>query len=284
MISLVSNLSYNDTKLSHDRSWYHEQSNGSTNLIITAGDSWTWGDSLGGINLSNGLRDNYEYRTTHIYGHQIAKSLNADWINIGVVGGANAWILRILFEKILKNLARKYDNIVVVITLTELCRELGFDSAHFVKNIDHNNWSFNTFLELYEKNMFLYIKENMELYPSVTFKIGRNFTYSYDNNKTILKNYHFNKTWVDVIAEETNQEQYPQNCRFISQMAQNPIIQYLKSQKLLNQSKVELSTLMIDSLDAVDWLANSPMNYKQGTGHPSDEGHTAWAEYIIKNL
>jgi len=108
--------------LSHepDRQWYFEKNYDQDILVIVAGDSWTWGDSLGGTTRKY---DNFEYRTNHIYGHLLAKILTADFINIGLPGLDNISIINYL-DKVLSNLTKTYKQIYIVITLTETGREL----------------------------------------------------------------------------------------------------------------------------------------------------------------
>jgi hypothetical protein len=103
-----------------DRQWYFEKNYGQDTLVISAGDSWTWGDSLGGTTREY---DNFEYRTNHIYGHLLAKILTADFINIGLPGLDNISIINYL-DKVLSNLTKPYKQIYIVITLTEIGREL----------------------------------------------------------------------------------------------------------------------------------------------------------------
>jgi len=115
----LSNLPSQNINLSNDRQWYFDKNYNQDTLLITAGDSWTWGDSLGGTNLKY---DNFEYRTNHIYGHLLAKKLSSDFINIGMPGFDNVNIVLNL-NKVLSNLTKSYKQIDVVITLTETGRE-----------------------------------------------------------------------------------------------------------------------------------------------------------------
>ena len=55
MFQILSNLKREDTLTgacinpNSKRSWYHESCINSDRLLITCGDSWTWGDALGKI-------------------------------------------------------------------------------------------------------------------------------------------------------------------------------------------------------------------------------------------
>jgi hypothetical protein len=70
--------------------------NNKETLVITIGDSWTWGDSLGSIPHTD--TDDLDARQTQVYGKHIADELNADWINCGYCGWGNIRIIRKLYE------------------------------------------------------------------------------------------------------------------------------------------------------------------------------------------
>lgn len=124
--------SIQDTILPDGRDFYHEVDRDSDILIITVGDSWTWGDSLGKTSLEY---DDREYRTTHVYGAIIADSLSADFINIGCPGHDNTYILERL-KSVYTMLTKKYKRLHIFVTLTESGREL---SNGFVDQQDHYN-------------------------------------------------------------------------------------------------------------------------------------------------
>ena len=69
---------------------------GKKNLVITIGDSWTWGDSLGNIPATK--QDDLQARQTQCYGRHIANELNADWLNCGYCGYGNIRIIQKLYE------------------------------------------------------------------------------------------------------------------------------------------------------------------------------------------
>ena len=102
------------------RTWYYERSNDSDVLTIAVGDSWTWGDSLGKTTVDY---DDFDHRVNHIYGSLIAKKLNSDFINIGLPGRSNLYILTFL-DQVLNSLTKPYKTIRVFFTLTESGREL----------------------------------------------------------------------------------------------------------------------------------------------------------------
>ena len=57
-------------------------------LLITIGESWTWGDSLPDNRLKN------------VWGYRLATKLQIDWLNIARCGASNFWIFYQLSELI----------------------------------------------------------------------------------------------------------------------------------------------------------------------------------------
>ena len=259
---------------------------GSDRLLICAGDSWTWGDSLGKINNpaptghnSVWLTDDFEWRTTHIYGALIADKIGIDFINLGMPGHSNIEIIDNVFLKIIPAYQSQYKKITVIFTLTELCRELLNDPVWTDQISSYTG--IDNFLMQYERLMFETIMFHQSQYPQIEIRVGRNFTYSFVENTSILEHRHFDKTWIDVIAEYTKQTDYPKNIRLLSQMGTEPLLQFIKKNKAQFQlHKPEFVTMLTDSLDATTWLDESPCNYKKATKHPTEKGHELWADYI----
>ena len=66
----------------------HYQNRDSDSMIITVGDSWTYGDSLGKTCVREGL-DDTQHRLAHVYGNLISQELGVDWINLALPGISN---------------------------------------------------------------------------------------------------------------------------------------------------------------------------------------------------
>jgi hypothetical protein len=260
------------------RNWYHKNIQNRESLLIVAGDSWTWGDSLHGIDMSINVSDDPR-RLTSIYGHLLSEQLNSDFINFGKCGGANVEIYDYVCN-ILPSVTANYKKIYVVMTLTENCRESNWDQIWVPATADKHA-SLDIFLEEYEKLMFTSIQEKLVLsYPEVTFLIGRNFTYSWENNKKILSSSHLEKTWVDCLAKHQNLNKYPSEVKIMSSIAIVPLHKLLKELNLYKKFKFEFMEYYTDAELAIDWLMASDLNYKKATKHPTEIGHKVWADYL----
>jgi hypothetical protein len=256
--------------------WFDEISREKSSIVVTAGDSWTWGDSLG---PESG--DDRDYRMNHVYGSLIAKKLDRDFLNISKPAGTNAEIHDKLIYA-MPYLQKKYKKIDVIICLTELAREIHGDPLWVQQDLNEY-LEVDTFLHDYERTMFAsFKKELIDQYPNVNFVLCRNFTYSYTDN--IPKN-HTEKTWMDIIEDMRPQENaYPQDVRILSTMSYVPIIKTLKSKGVYSKLKFTMMEQMASSELAEIWMRNNPMQSNKGTRHPLEQGHSAWADYLMPYL
>lgn len=268
------------------RSMYFEDVNNKDTLLITMGDSWTWGDSLFNIRQRGPILDDPN-RVKHIYGSLIAKELNSDFINCARCGGSNFFMYSML-SQILEYNQHDYKKIIVIITLTENGREMNEPRAAswFTNSKDALN-----FLKNYEHKMFEAFKKLFVSYPKIKFILTRNFTHSYSENLDIIKNYTTDDIWVEVLNKHQNCNPYPKEVRFLTGAAMFPI------QDTLNWLNIEFKDLMIEefdkSLKAIEWLKNSKYNcseegpsrgFSAGTKHPTIEGHQLWANYLLNHI
>lgn len=290
-----------------NRDWFHEQIQHRDTLLITVGDSWTWGDSLG----------EDTHRLASIYGHHLSDKLDVDWVNIGVCGIDNMNIL-LKARNFIQGITHPYKHIQVVITLTESGRELrgnnllnkreeydsikgtdwpafeeliaGIDPTQLIKECHANNFLLGYDIELYYAiKDYKNIDDLLIKYEAYTFNlidrlfdcylVGRNFTHTYHKNKNILGKNLLPKAWVDIIAEQGHIDLYPNNVRMLSGNGLEPLLEF--AGKLPKEQLLEL----LNSADqGISWLLNSPYNAKIATKHPLEQAHLWWAEYIYEHI
>ena len=232
--------------------------------------------------MDNGIDDDYEHRTTHVYGRLLANKLDADFLNISKCGGWNSGMREKLKQSLI-HVHNKYEEVYVFVTLTELGREMYHDPlwvSDELKDLEY----VDDFLQMYEKNMFLSFKEIINNYPYIKFIIARNFTYTYDKNISLLGETHTDKTWVDCLQEYQNLKSYPSDVRFLSSMAILPICNRFKKMSIFKKFKFQMMEYYGSADVAIDWLLESNLNYKQATKHPIEKGHEIWADYLYKQI
>ena len=190
-------------------SWFIPHNSGSADtLLITAGDSWTFGDSLGKIYSTN--KDDLPARQSQVYGRHIANYLNADWFNDGKCGGSNFEIHVSIKNYIngLNSRQKKYKKVYVIVTLTESARygwehEHLYDAAREYKNDIHitskNTDGFMKHCEQAEINRFIALEKMFD----IELLLARNFSTSYSNTN-FGKLRLVPKNWVQIDVEKIN--------------------------------------------------------------------------------
>ena len=252
---------------------------GQSTLLVTLGDSWTWGDSLGQIN--GDVIDDLASRKKQVYGRHLADVLRADWINDGKCGGTNQVIIDKLEHYINTIDFTKYSKVYIVITLTETGRELGF--------VNHEI-NFTTINEDIRKIEQETLDRIYTLTKDLKFNlvVGRNFTDYYPT--TQLYHWCLNKTWVNVLLDQLHLDNPKwQGITYdriqVTGMASGVGLVPLTT-KYGNNSEFKL--FAVDTIDHAKklwtFLELSPYNSKVATKHPTKEAHGLWADYILKTL
>lgn len=303
MYELTQNLeTVVNTTSSLGKDWYYEVNRYSKKLLITVGDSWTYGDSL-----------DPSKRTKQIYGAKLSKKINYNWINIGLPGESNLVIKQYLSE-VINNLKHTYDDVIVIFTLTESTRDLAslnfceqsynsikaddwpcFDNLNnnhivFLENELHglhildviklhialqSCYSLRSTIETIENTTVNSIKKLLTD-KSTKLILARNFT-SWSNSS----NSDVSETWAQVIAKYGNLSLYPKDLYFITSFSGSErLVAYQNKFKRIENFKFDLVEQMTKAQNAITWLIKSPYNSNKATKHPLEKAHEWWADYL----
>ena len=239
----------------------------SQELLVTIGDSWTWGDD---ITVSN----NNEIRLKKVFGNVLSTILNSDWLNLGQCGSGNQWLAAKVRElsKIIPTL--DYRRIYVVCTLTEVGRD--FNSTYdrqtnyidWLKTNDHTN-----LLEFLNSTVITEIINALTPFPHVVLKIGTNFV-DHVGLET-ARPYLVDMPWINLITS------VPDVCYIVGSYA---IDNFKRSSDLFPDNMALLSWLnnLTDSASKRNIVLQDKHNFRNG--HPLAAGHQHWAEYISQRL
>ena len=261
---------------SGQRSWYYENLQGRSQLLITAGDSWTWGDSLNPKQSRDKLyREYHGHRQKHIYGTLLAEKLQTDHINLARSDAGNLDILAYL-KRVLPMVLQKYKRTFVVVTLTENHREqLALDNVSPPYDLPQ------LMCDL-EYRMMSQFMELFSLSNTVCAVLARNFTHSFESNLVRFAPIHADRTWVELLAEQQDIGGYPEPLRVLTMSSyaniENAI--YDSSTNLLDIWNNDVKVLWMQTLAATSWLDRSRLNYPTATRHPTEEAHKIWADYL----
>jgi len=265
----------------------------SDTLVITIGDSWTWGADLTqtrlqGTHLSR-LHDD-AYRINNVFGNQISQVLNADFLNLGESGSGNWHIYKKIKE--LYNIADQlhYDKIIVISVFTELGRDL--NSTNDI-DIDYRSWllkNIHDYTDYYNFFEFINSQIAQKIYDlilkfdsKVQWMFGNNFVdpIGYD----VLDPWWIPETWLQIIFQTNGKQYMPNQCYTVFPW----VIE-----------KFEMVFDVAPELDRITWLkwiteisehanqrANMCLNDNVSFGnllHPLAHNHKCWSDYLIKKI
>ena len=260
----------------------------SDTLLVTIGDSWTWGSGI--CNSNNDAvtitQDQDDFRRNHLYGNFISKEKNWNWLNLGFYATGNQWIVNKILE--LRGLVPHlhFKNIVVVCVLTGTARWFNtwqdsladykrfFETNKMTASEDYENF----FVELNRK-MLGQIKLLTRSTDNIRLLVGTNAVdhcgFDVLEGKDIiplpwyrlLSNTELNGIFVDM-----------DSCKYLPNIEN---ILFNSDQKFAFQkwmmekiSQAEKQNTMLSTMDHV----------ADDKAHPDHNGHRIWAEYILKDV
>lgn len=260
-------------------SWYTTPTNtfdfvdrSSRLLVVTVGDSWTWGSGV-----SFGNKDE-QFRRNNVFGNLVSTALHADWLNLGLNAQGNFWIASMVQE--LTNLIPEldYDHIYVVCTFTGVTRWFNTQYDH---HIDYKNWfkntapNFDQLLVMLNQQCVSRIVDSLSGHGNVTLKIGTNFVDAIGFD-SISAEQLLPEPWYKLLGCSDSElvfadvffERISQAIEFIEPQHHTAFKQWVL--ELINKSEHRLG------------LMTDPDKFWKF--HPRANGHQIWAEYILKEI
>ena len=262
---------------------YHYKNNQSDTLVITAGDSWTWGDSL-----------DPDLRLTQVYGNLIASHFQADWINIGCCGWSNSWVLlhpKYIIDQLKNSL--QYKKIYVILTLTENARDIQTPVSHpydFRKNyytLGVTDKFYQSVLDDCEARWAEQINDMVNLADDrYCFLLGQNFVWNQlviDNIPTQVIVPELN--WIETLADYQMLPR-PIRTNLVTGWIFNTLEQINQIASISDHSVYQNWSLGLieQALEVNKWLDTSELNCNQSSKHPNAVGHQVWAKYLIEKI
>lgn len=261
------------------------------NILITIGDSWTWGDSLSEAlkkprikhveYLLKKTNHDSEIRKKSTYGYFLSQTLNADWMNFALPGFSNRYIAE-RFKQVIENkeLFQKYNKVYIILCLTETGRE--------IEEWENPSWfdDCKTLEQLLIKSEKYIIDYLYQIYGNNDLNkllIVRNFTNSFSDTAFHTKNL---KNWIE-INHQDNIELFPTiDLNFVGPATTNGW-KFLEKNVYRNR----LTDLERDFIKFTEdfkkiqlFFEKSSLHNKKGNRHPTIRSHQLWANYLYKNL
>jgi hypothetical protein len=243
--------------------------NNASTLVVTVGDSWTWGADMT-------VNDDETFRLTNHYGRILSSELDSDWLNLGQGGSGNFWLGGKVKELSTIIPQLDYQHIYIICTFTEPGR--AFDSL-LDRHLDYISWfnnnsNYNDLLKFLNNYITEQILDVLTDYKNITLKIGSNFIDHIGLEKfgpALMPN-----TWLETIYNKKFNTCY---------MVSTPVIESLKRSIDLCNNKNKYLDWIIELSDAalvrrnILEDSNNFRNY-----HPLAHGHRVWGKYILENI
>lgn len=225
-------------------------------LLITVGDSWTYGDSLGKTQVRNGI-DDTQYRLEHVYGKRLSDLTGYSWINLALPGGSNEWMLNSLCQL----LPKINQSAVCVITLTESGRH------EELKFIDQSLPTQQLVLTHLLARTYDRICQLQKQYKKIRFVVAHNFT---DSAAGIIDL--CDRSWLEVLLGQQIQKN--------THVVVSDYIKYMNS----TRKYVDVLDVIARAEQRIDLMDNCEYCNKEDTRHPNEQGHALWAEYLFNYI
>ena len=283
---------------------------GRETLLVTIGDSWTWGHGISTTEWDDGVvieSDSEKHkRLQSVFGTLIANKIDADFLNLSYPGQSNGWIAE-YFDKFIEHFRLKmdYKKVIVIITMSEVGREwLGefdppVDYYEFCSDITSIDDFFAKQSEKISNKIIITQKKIVDYgLPIQTIKAVGFVEDNYPRGFIDCA-----KTWQEVLCEESGTP-YEKYGLYLCQTLVVEKLEYLmeynhntfdntgkikkQSPSLSREVYQEHRLSLIDKIDKFnDLIYNSKTNTwrsKEDPGHPSAEGHKIWANYLIEQI
>lgn len=254
---------------------------GSDLTLLTVGDSWTWGDELGG---SSGLQSNpisnTEYRLSKCFGNLLSQRLNANWVQLALPSGSNEWITTEA-EKLCHQIAKQTKQLIIVVNFSDHGRELNdpySTTADFYRELFEQEMPITDCLRLVETTYYKRLSR-LAGYENVQVIANSTFTQTLKTHK-FPDLYQPEKTWLELLCDTTS------SC-YMHTTGAWELNQFLNKNDLMTDGyKQQMNEIYFPAMEnRTKDMKSSPFLLERC--HPNEQGHEIWAEYLynyIKNF
>ena len=246
------------------RGAYDFVSNNSKKLLVTIGDSWTYGDRLAEENPAD-----KDFRLKHVYGYLICKELHTDFLNISVPGINNLWMVKKL-ELLCQNVEH-YDQVNIIFMATEYGRE--FNTSFDLDPVYTQMYKGCATAKDVVVELENHVSDRIEMCRSDKIKI-----YTFTNYVTNLYKKSNPVNWLEILCNNKVEECYTIGSWVIPKF--EALVDF-NSDCNTTELKTELLTMMELAEKRFDIIYNTGYNHKNGYGHPNSKGHAKFADYFI---
>jgi hypothetical protein len=235
----------------------------STTLVVTIGDSWTYG-----ADLSN---DNEEFRINNVYGRIVSDKINTDWLNLGQSGSNNFFIAERAeeFGRIVNQL--DYKKVYMICTFTEIGRS--FNSHHdlyidYIKWFDNNH--IDNFLHFLNATCVDRIKKVAQKH-GIKLIVGTNFVDAIGIDSDVL----LPIPWFRLLEIK---------CPIVAYAGSTGVSRLHAVLQFVKNNDAGYKKWMINLINQAKYVDQTTSSQKLINQHPNADGHRIWANYILEHI
>lgn len=252
------------------RNMFDFVNNGSDALVVTVGDSWTYGTEL-----------DSRSRNTEVYGAQLSALVSADWLNLAIPAQGNFWIAHMVQQLATIVPELHYQTIYCVCTFTDPTR---WFNTHFDQHVNYIQWfehnvhtedDFDLFLSMRNQLCVSKILQYLAPFDHVHLRVGTNFV-EHTGLEQLAPSQLLPRPWYQVLGLSDNTDV-------------KVIFYYSRIETLTEFISPDKHTMFKSWLLKTTALGDSRLNLLLGSdvlknGHPMANAHTAWAKYIYDSI
>jgi len=274
----------------------------SDTLLVTLGDSWTWGSEVAGYHdfvnfqlahweISQDVMTNTNPdRINNLFGYTISDTIKADWLNLGVPGMGNMQIANQIqtLSNVIPSLT--YSKIIIIVTLTEVGRwfntncDTTLNHSEILKIVERTNDPDQLLCEL-NRIAINRIIRSVENFSNVDLLVGTNFVDHIGLNE-LSEHQYLTTPWYKLLNVE-----YPTRAYITNEIAWANLMRSVDDGLIPKNLHLIVKPWLLDLIDSAEkssakLLASEHIcNFTGRIGpHPNKEGHKIWAKYILDQL
>lgn len=259
---------------------------GSDTLLVTIGDSWTWGAGIdGGIKDAETMtKQENTFRVNNLYGNIISRDRDWNWLNLGIYSAGNQWIANKVFELRALEPLLKFKKIVVMCVLTSVGRwfytwqDSLVDYKKFFrenKMLHHDDYE-KFFVDL-NRRVIEQIKMLTNSTDTMRLLVGSNAVDhcgfdALDREEIIDKPWYqlLSRTTLKGISVDLDSIKYLQNIEHFLETSDEKFV--FKQWMMQKIDEAEKQNAMLTTMDTVGRVDKA---------HTTHIGHKRWADYIL---
>ena len=260
----------------------------SDTLLVTIGDSWTWGAGIDSVHNDalDFSKEEDKSRVEHLYGNLVAKDKNYNWLNLGFYSAGNQWMANKVFELRALSPLLEFKEIIVMVNLTSTGRWF-------------NTWqdSLTDYKKYFQSNKMSEPMDFENFFIDLNRKVLQDIkllTISADNIRLLVGTNAIDHFGFDVL---TDQDIIP--LPWYSLLSKTDLggvfvdmesIKYLPNVENVlcnSDQKLAFQKWMMDKISQAERqniMLNTMDHVAEDKVHPDHNGHRLWADYILKEV